>query len=704
AWGQFMSAEFGVGDWLIVASQAESHQLSRIPELQKLFIPVVVLTLLGVTLLSLRQIRSILVPVEQLAGGARRIAHNDFSTPVSVKRDDEFGELAGAFNTMSQRLEHQIAVLTTLSEIDRLILSMLDTEQIVRIVMERVAQVLPVDCVGITLLDHDNPDLARTYSYAPHDPTGASMSRQQLPASDRAALGTAPDTRWVPLDGAAQSYLAPLCERGMTTAYVQPIVWRGVVCGVLALGSRGAPAIENDELKQIRDFADRVAVAMSSAWRDEQLYMQAHYDPLTGLPNRLLLKDRLDIEIANCRREGNSLALLFIDLDHFKNVNDSLGHSQGDRVLKLAADRIAHCVRGSDTVSRLGGDEFTVLLSRLNQPQDAAAVAEQILRSLSEEFVVDRQSSFLSASIGIAVCPQDGSTAETLLRNADTAMYRAKAGGRGQVAFFEEGMNASAVERSALDREMRRAIERGEFELHYQPQIDLVTGTVLGAEALLRWTHPTLGNVPPARFIPIAEEFGHVEQIGAWALRAACRQLSAWQIEGLTLGRLAVNVSGRQFRNEALVALVTQCAGDAGITLDMLELEITEGVLVDPRGNAERMLRELAAMGVAISLDDFGTGFSSMAYLKRFPVHKIKIDRAFVKGLGHDRDSGPIVTSIIAMAHALGMSVIAEGVETAEQLAILRELHCDQAQGFHFSQPLPAAEFAAYVSRRANSG
>ena len=698
AWGQFMRAEFGIGDWIVVASQLESHQLSRIGEFRRLFIPVVLLALLVVTWLSMRQIRSTLVPVEALAAGARRVARNDFATPVDVKRDDELGELATAFNHMSARLGRQFSALTVLAEIDHLILSSLDTEQIIRRVLERIGDLVPADFLSITLLDHDNPNLARTYACEARRPGDVSAARQEVSASERSVLEASPQGFWIPVrDADSGGYLSHLQNQGMVTAYVQPIIWREVVCGALALGFRVAPEIGDEDQKQVRDFADRVAVAISSAWRDEQLYLQAHFDPLTGLPNRLLLADRITQEIARSQREAGSFALLFADLDHFKDVNDTLGHTCGDAVLKEAAGRIAHCLREIDTVSRPGGDEFIVILTQLQRPQDAGRVAEQIVKSLSEAFVIDGQASFLSASIGIALYPADGRSAETLIKNADTAMYRAKAGGRAQAVYFEENMNAMAVARVTLDRDLRRAIERDELKLLYQPVIDLRPGGICGAEALLRWNHPELGWVSPARFIPIAEESGYIEHITRWVMHEACRQLKQWQTDGVALDRLAVNVSARQFRKPGLVDLIVECTHAAGIAPSCLEVEITETVLIDHGPEVERMLQEIAAMGISISLDDFGTGFSSLSYLKRFVVHTVKIDRAFIEGLGRDTDSEAIVAAIIAMSHALGKTVTAEGVETYEQLSILGKLKCDRVQGFRFSRPLAAAEFAQFA-------
>ena len=700
AWSQFLHAEFGVADWVIVASQSEKYLMRYVAGIQDLFVPVVALALLVVLLLSIRQIRGTMVPLEKLAAGAARLAQSDFVTKVEVKGDDEFGELATAFNRMSEKLGRQFSALKALSEIDRLILSAPDTDVIVRAVLERVADMAPADFASVMLLDHDNSSLARTYSRPLKADANMSITRQEIQKRDLEIMDKSRDGFWIPLSGGAQDRLAPFLPDGVRTAFVQPIIWRNVVCGALSLGFRIAPALNEEGRKQIGELADRLTVAMSSAWRDEQLYQQAHYDSLTGLPNRLVLMDRLTQEIARCQRESGSLALLFVDLDHFKNVNDTQGHASGDRVLKEAAGRISRCIRDSDTVSRHGGDEFTVILGKVRRPQDAGRVAEDIVHSLSEAFVDNGQTSFLSASVGIAVYPQDGNSAEALIKNADTAMYRAKSGGRARSVYFKESMNLEAVERVTLDRELRKAIDQGELELHYQPQLDFQSGQIVCAEALMRWRHPRLGLVLPGRFIPVAEEFGYIEQIGRWLLREACMQVRAWRADGLRVSRLAVNISAIQFRRSDFVDFIGECILQSGIAPENLDLEITETVLMDRGSDVERMLRDLAAMGVSISLDDFGTGFSSLAYLKRFPFRKVKIDRGFIDGLGRDSDSEAIVSAIVAMSHALGKEVVAEGAETGEQTAVLRRLGCDGVQGYHISRPLPSDEFSAFVRAR----
>ena len=700
-WAQFMRVEFGTPDWVVVASQSERVLLARLFAFRELYIPVVGLALVLVMWLTLRQSRDIVQPVELLAERARGIARNEFDGRLDLQRNDEFGELGGAFDQMSQRLGQQFASLTALAEIDQLMLSTQDTAVIVLTVLKRLAAVVPADLVSVTLFDHHNKDNARTYSLArgAEEPT---LIRHGMSASDRAKLRPGPESWWITLNPAepAPSYLEPARADGMSGALVQPIVWRDETCGAIVLAHRSATFATDDERQSARELADRMAVAVSSAWRDEQLYAQAHFDTLTGAPNRLLFTDRLRIEIARSERERLVFALLFVDLDHFKTVNDSFGHTAGDQVLREAVARIGKCVRSSDTVARLGGDEFTVLLTRLHDPQEAWLIAETVVAALSREFILDGQQYFLSASVGIAAYPADGSTPEALLKSADTAMYRAKANGRSQVVFFEERMNAEAIMRLTLDRDLRKAIERGEFELHYQPKMELASGRIRSAEALIRWRHPTRGLIAPLKFIALAEESGFIEQIGHWTLQEACAQMRKWRDEGIVLDHVSVNVSPRQFRKRSLVSFITQCALNAGLRPSNIQVEITEGLLMDSGETVEGMLRQLADNGHGIALDDFGTGFSSMAYLKRFAVHAIKIDRVFVDGLERSADSEAIVSAIVAMSHALGKRVIAEGVETQEQLALLRKLRCDDIQGYLVAPPLTPDAFARLLTAR----
>lgn len=414
----------------------------------------------------------------------------------------------------------------------------------------------------------------------------------------------------------------------------------------------------------------------------------ANHDPLTDLPNRNLLQDRIEQAISRHKRSQAQFAILFIDLDQFKTINDSLGHQIGDALLKSVASRLSNCLREDDTVARQGGDEFIVLLSDVGTAANAAVVARKILMMLSEPHIIADRELHASASIGIAIYPQDGEQAETLLKNSDTAMYCAKDAGRNNTQFFTAGMNANATERLSLATSLRHALSRNEMELHYQPIVSISDGHIAATEALLRWRHAELGYVSPVRFIPIAEESGLIVALGEWVLRSACLQLNAWQDKGVHLERMVVNLSTRQFRQDDLVKRFTQILAETGVSAERLGLEITESAIMDNPKQAIAILDELKAMGFQLSLDDFGTGYSSLSYLKQFPIDKLKIDRSFVKDISTDPDDEALVAAIIAMAHSLNIRVVAEGVEMPEQLAFLKQKQCEEYQGYYFSKPM----------------
>lgn len=422
------------------------------------------------------------------------------------------------------------------------------------------------------------------------------------------------------------------------------------------------------------------------------LYRLAHYDALTGLPNRLLFLDRLNQAMVQAQRNERLVAVMLLDLDRFKAINDNLGHSMGDRLLRDVAGRLARCVREDDTVARLGGDEFTILLPEIRYIQDGAIVAQKILDELSQPFDLDGNEVFIGTSIGIALYPFDEQL-EILLRNADIAMYHAKERGGNSYLFYATEMNTANLRRLSLESALRRALERNEFILHYQPQLDLKTGCIVGAEALIRWRHPTLGQIQPMEFIPLAEETGLIIPIGEWALRTACAQNIAWQEAGWPPIRVAVNLSVRQFHQKDLVDTVSRLLEPARIGSCCLEIEITESCLMQNTQTTTALLNALNDLGVQFSVDDFGTGYSSLNYLKRFSIDTLKIDSSFVRDIITDPDDAAIVTAIIAMAHALGIKTIAEGVETREQLQFLCQRHCDEIQGYLVSPPVPAGEF-----------
>jgi len=428
---------------------------------------------------------------------------------------------------------------------------------------------------------------------------------------------------------------------------------------------------------------------------------QATHDALTGLPNRVLFHDILVHATAHAQRTEKLLAVMFLDLDGFKNINDTLGHEYGDRLLKEIAQRLTITLRESDLVARnddiiarQGGDEFTILLQGITIVENIIQIAERILAAVAEPFMADDREIHITASIGITVFPFDDTNIENLLQNADTAMYRAKESGKNNFQFYTAEMNALIRERMAIENGLRQALTGNEFVLHYQPQIDIKTGKVVGVEALVRWAHPQKGLIPPAVFIPVAEESGLIVPLGEWVLRTACQQRKRWQDAGLPHVRMAVNLSARQFRDPHLAAVVAKVLADVGLDphSDHLELELTESLLMKDMEASLVTLHKLHQMGVCLSIDDFGTGYSSLSYLKRFPIHTLKIDQSFIRDITTDPKDAAMAATIVALAHNLKLNVIAEGVETAEQLALLRGMQCDQMQGYYFSRPLPAEE------------
>jgi diguanylate cyclase (GGDEF)-like protein/PAS domain S-box-containing protein len=427
---------------------------------------------------------------------------------------------------------------------------------------------------------------------------------------------------------------------------------------------------------------------------EHQVYKLAHYDTLTGLPNRSLLRDRLEQAIADSRRRGEHLAVMFLDLDHFKDVNDSLGHEVGDHLLQAVSHRLLECVRHNDSVSRQGGDEFILVLRDISDSTTAALVADKILKTMGGFYNIGTHELHITPSIGISLFPDDGEQVEDLIRNADTAMYQAKDHGRANYQFFTTEMTRRTHERLSLESELRYALEREELSLFFQPQVDLKTGEIAGAEALLRWNNRNLGVVSPTTFIPVAEQSGLIVPIGEWVLRAVCLQNRAWQDAGLGMIPIAVNLSAIQFRRNDMARIISDILTQSGLDPTMLELELTESVIMQDTRETTEMMRRLNTLGVRLAIDDFGTGYSSLSYLRRFHIDKLKVDQSFVRDITTDPDDAAIISAIINLGRGLNVKVVAEGAETKEQLEFLRRCRCDLIQGYHFSKPLPADAFA----------
>jgi diguanylate cyclase (GGDEF)-like protein len=697
SWELFIKSRFNGPRWQIIASQREADALFLINTFNKIFPLVIALSLLVILLLSIWQIRRSLIPLERLLEGTQQVASKIFNKPVVVESQDEFATLANSFNMMTARLGKQIHAMTVLSEIDKLILSNPNIETVLLTTLKRIPNIAPCEFISICLTDKTDKEAGWAHVSHVDGKHAPKLKKIALPTSERKKLLEINNTFEVNLYKESWQFLDYFKKQGATQVQIFPITLGEKLAAVVSLGYRKKLLLSNDDIEYVRDLADRLAVALATADRDERLYRQAHYDMLTNLPNRQLFDDRLEQHINHAHRENQMIGLLYIDLDRFKNINDTLGHSVGDKLLQQTAERLKKCIREADTVARLGGDEFIIILSNITNPKDASNIAEHIISRVSQPFNIDLHEVFITPSIGITLYPIDGTTNEELLKHADAAMYRAKESGRGKYMFFEERMNIEDMERTRMEQDLRHALSRNELMLLYQPQVELESGRIIGAEALIRWIHPIRGMIEPTQFIPLAEDTGMIESIGEWVLRTACRQYKSWQEDGIIIDHLSVNVSSRQFMQRKFVDIVYKTLTATGMSPERLELEITESLLVEDRIDTVYILDELHAMGVKLAIDDFGTGYSSLSYLKRLPVDALKIDQSFMRDIPKNEDATTIANSIIALGHALKINVIAEGIETAEQLVLLLSQQCDSGQGFYFYPPLLPDDFVKAV-------
>jgi diguanylate cyclase (GGDEF)-like protein len=677
---------------------------------QRLLVIVLISTGL-VLILSVHRIRRSLAPMRELQEGTRRIAGRDFGSRVSIRSRDEFEELGASFNAMAAQLDRQFQALATAAEIDRGVLSATSAGEIVGTLVERLPDVYPCAAVSVTLM---TPDGAKSLPTMVRDCVRGTRAqvRVELRSDAVRELLDGAGSSLVPpsAGGHLPTYLAPLAAPGRAY-FVLPLRYQAQLVGVISVAEHVEAAPEPDARVQLRRLADQAAVALVNARMLEQVRTLAYYDSLTGLPNRLAYKERLANALEAASRQGSLVAAFFIDLDHFSRINDTLGQEAGDQLLQQVASRLrASCREREDEVAiasealdpevaRLGGDEFTVIMPGLQDPEDASKLARRILSSLAHPFRAGGREIFVNASIGIAVHPYDGKDIETLLMHADTAMYKAKEQGGNSYQSYSRSMNATALHRLTLENSLRRALEREEFEVHYQPIVDATSGAPEAAEALVRWRHPELGLLLPSEFIPLAEENGLIVPIGEWVVRRACTQNLEWQRAGLTPIRVVVNLSGPQL-TRGMDESVGRMLRETGLEPRWLGLELTETVLVNHQKEGTDTLHALRAMGLHLSVDDFGTGYSSFSYLKHFPLDTLKIDRAFIRDITAGPGDAAISTAIIALGHALGLTVTAEGVETEEQVELLRKQGCDQMQGYYFSRPVPAEAMAEMLRDR----
>ena len=705
-----MTEAFAALPWKVVLTESKDEVLEPMVEFTNTFLIVVGLSSLVVLLLSVSQIRRSVLPLEELQKGTQRIAQRDFASRVTVTSRDEFEQLAASFNTMATQLGRQFNALATAAEIDRAVLSATDATTIVDTILARIRDVFPCSVVSVTI---GVPDGSKSLTSVIQDYHAGQrhVARIGMRAADVQGILTGPEVLELRSGEALPGYLEPLVELGATSFVVLPLSYQRQLSGIIALGERFDLVPSEEDRVQMRRLADQAAVALANARMLDQVRELAYYDSLTGLPNRLSYKERLAYALEQASRNQKLVAAFFIDLDHFSRINDTLGHEVGDQLLRHVASRLRSCCREREDevgpamatlapeVARLGGDEFTVIMPGLHDPQDAAKLARRLITSFAHPIRVGTHEIFINASIGIAIYPFDGEDLDTLLMHADTAMYKAKEQGGNSYQTYSKSMTTTALQRLTLENDLRKALERNEFEVHYQPIVDAYTGTVVGAEALLRWRHPDLGLLLPSEFIPIAEENGMIVPMGEWILQAACLQNRAWQDAGFPRIRVGVNLSSRQLKRR-LTETISRALQLSGLESRYLSLELTESVLVNHHKEGTEALHALRAMGLHLAVDDFGTGYSSFSYLKHFPLDTLKIDRSFIREIAIHPDDAAITTAIIAMGHALGLRVIAEGVETDAHLSLLQKQGCDEVQGYLVGRPVPADRFEEHLARK----
>jgi diguanylate cyclase (GGDEF)-like protein len=638
--------------------------------------------------------------IDGLIASTRRIAKQDFSAMVPQNGKDEVAELSRAFNDMARNLGTTLSVQGILAQMDDAILTKLDVGALIRSALRCMRHVTQAEVVVLGLFESDTAEAMRVFVMQKGERSHIDSEKLEMRAElkRRIPLKTITETRAE--SPFPEEFEARLREQnGTGNFYAVPISRGNRAWGVMVSCHKAPVELSGSQIKLLSGVSARLIAGFSGSERDQKLHSLAYVDPLTGLPNRVAMQSLLDQELGNAQRSKTMAAILFIDLDRFKQANDTHGHAFGDRLLIQAANRIRNNVREDDVVARIGGDEFTVILPDVKNPREAGSVARKLIQSLSRRFEIDGHTIYTGASVGIAMYPDDGVRGAELLKMADTAMYRAKSAGRSRFAFYEEPMNAESKRRTVLDGELRNALERSELVLHYQPQIDLKTGALCGVEALVRWQHPTRGLLFPRDFIEYAEEIGLIPEIGGWVMAEACRQFQQWREDGVRVPRVSVNVSNGQLPRTNFVPTVQQLIARTNMPPGSLEIEVTESMLVEGGKPAIEALNQLAKDGVLIAIDDFGTGYSSFSYLKTMPAQVLKLDMSFLVDAREDNDAGKIVAAIINMAHALQKEVVAEGIERVDQLKLLKTLGCERGQGYLFGKGVPAENIARTFRR-----
>ena len=689
-----------LGNSGLVIVTAEKHdQATGVLEAFKQFYIALALLALGLAAWgAVTQIRRQLSPLTDLMDSARSLAAGNFEVRAKAGEDDEFGQVAEAFNRMAAALDDKFHMQETLATLDRAVLNATIIDDVIRVLLEHLPGAIHAD--GMAIVHFAGRDRGTLYTPERMEELDAEAVSEYMVLADRIDQGS-----WLRLD--RNDLTARSClDRSRIPQACETLgidIYHNTRCiGMLLLGFRQWPTLQDETIHAVRALIERLPVAAARLAAEEALRYQAHHDALTDLPNRSLLRDRVEQAIERSTRNSTVTALLLADLDNFKRVNDSLGHTAGDVLLQACAQRLAKQVRASDTVARLGGDEYVILLPDMERDAATDRIKELVRtlnRVLGEPMEIGGRKISTQASIGIALYPEDADNFDDLLKMADAAMYEAKRDPRSSFRWYAQDMNAEVSERFDLTQDLRTAIENDEMVLHYQPKISLDDDSICGAEALVRWQSPTRGLVAPNLFIPLLDEMGLGDLLGEWVIGKACKQMSAWDRQGFPPIPVAVNIGTSQFLDVGLCDKVLQCLEQYGLRPERLEIEILESAMVSESPAVRENFKALREIGVSIALDDFGTGYSSLSYLTDLPANGLKLDRSFIFNLTADARQQAIVERIIALAKALGLTVVAEGVEEEAQRLILKQMDCDSFQGYLYSRALPAADFGALLQR-----
>lgn len=703
-WGIFLQNDFAIDDWTVVLSTSTEEILRPITLFQNTFIAIFIVSLLFVLLISTNLIERVLTPLRILTTGIQEYSNINFQNKVVVNSNDEFSELADSFNTMGGKIAEQFQTLEAISEIDRLILSSLDSKNIIQIVLARVQEMLNCDFMGVVVED-SNKNFSTMYLRSDQKDADITELPVTFNTRDQILLKNRSQGFVVENRETAPEYTDPVMKQGSQVCLILPVIFDEDLTAVILFAYREPPEDISNALTIARGWSDRIAVALSNAKWQEKLFHQANFDTLTDLPNRLALQSHLHQSILRAERNDESIAVLFIDLDRFKLVNDSLGHSVGDQFLISIADRIRDSVRSADFVARLGGDEFTIVIAENNKIQHihtpVSAVVDKLLSLLPQPVEFEGHTLRANASIGIAVYPNDATDAEDLMKNADSAMYQAKHEGGGTYRYFSEDLNETVANKLRTETELKRGLENKEFCLHFLPQVDLQSQALVSVESLLRWKHPKRGLLSPAEFVAIAEETNLINDLDSWVFEEVCRQLGQWRVQGKPATKVTINLSGKFFQTDHVVGRMLDRIDHYQIDINDIELEITESILISDFEKVLISINELREQGMDIALDDFGIGYSSLNYFNQLLFDKIKISRNFVKDCHLNQVNGAIVQTIISLAKNMNVLSVAEGVENQAQLDFLNNHGCDIVQGFMFSKPLELNEFEqAYLAIR----